>query len=151
MTRAEIRVEVTGRVTTTNHRKQITGSSRIWVEISSCHVLFTADTIPQTTDTCMVQSQSHLEHWVAFCGVQRWVSLLFVAVRSTPACPVDDLVETSQEASVIEAHTSPTHGIMVWGAIGYDNRTNFVLAEWKLNALQYVARLVNTCCHTLHD
>ena len=32
---------------------------------------------------------------------------------------------------------------MVWGAIGYDKRMDMVLAEGRLNACQYVARMVN--------
>ena len=51
--------------------------------------------------------------------------------------------ERSQEAAIIEAHTSPTPGIMVWRAIGYGNRTDLALAEGRLNARQYVARMVN--------
>ena len=69
-----------------NHREQITGS---WVEILSCHAVFTAYTIPQTTGTCMEQSHSQLGHWTALCGTEWWVSLPFSlgSVRLIPACP----------------------------------------------------------------
>ena len=51
--------------------------------------------------------------------------------------------ERSQEAAIIKAHTSPTPGTMVWGAIGYGNSTDMVLAEGRRNSRQYVARIVN--------
>ena len=51
--------------------------------------------------------------------------------------------ERSQDAAIIEAHPYPTPGIMVWGAIGYDKKTDLVIVERTLNARQYVARMVN--------
>ena len=77
---------------------------------------------------------------MAFCGVQRWVSFLFVTVRSKPRRRPG---ERSQEVAITEAHTSPTPGIMVWGYIDYDNSVDLVLTEGRLNARQHVERVVN--------
>ena len=46
--------------------------------------------------------------------------------------------ESSQEAAIIQALISP----LVWEAIGYDNRKDLVLAEGRLNACMYVARIL---------
>jgi hypothetical protein len=43
---------------------------------------------------------------------------------------------------VTERHTGPTPGVMVWGAISYDSRSDLVVVQGTMNARQYVDRVV---------
>ena len=87
----------------------------------------------QRFEWCRVRGNWDIE-WqsVVFSDETRiylWQSDRHQRVRRRPG-------ERSQEAAIIEVHTYPTPGIMVWEDIGYDKRTDLVLAEGTLTAHQ---------------
>ena len=81
------------------------------------------------------------------CGIQRWVSLVCVSQIDA------NVFADDQEGAIIEVHTSLTSWFMVWGAIGYDNRADLVLAEVRLNAriansvIPFMTRVPNGILH----
>ena len=44
---------------------------------------------------------------------------------------------------IVERHTGPTPSIMVWGAIGFNVKSQLVLVEGTMTARQYVDRVLN--------
>lgn len=51
--------------------------------------------------------------------------------------------ERANPAVIVERHTSPTPGVMVWGAISYDGRSDLVIVQGSMTARQYVDRVIN--------
>lgn len=50
--------------------------------------------------------------------------------------------ERAHASTIVERHTGPTPGIMVWGAISYDSRSPLVVVEGTMTARRYVDQVI---------
>ncbi|GFS54714.1 transposable element Tcb1 transposase [Trichonephila clavipes] len=57
--------------------------------------------------------------------------------------------ERLNPAFVLQRHTAPTAGVMVWGAIAYNTWSSLLLIRGTMTAQEYVHDICNhMCCHS---
>ena len=133
------------RSVTTNSRENITG---IWVEISSCHALFTADVIPQT-DLYGVEPESNGK----LSGIL-WYSAMshasVCAVRSTPTCLLMTWWKVIEHSDYWGANLSNSwsHGM---GSYWMWQHDGFGTCWRQTECWPACGKNGKPCCHTFHD